>query len=88
MRKYSMSHKGNQKIVHIKIHAKPSSKKEIVTKISNDRYDISVKESAENNCANKRILEIVHSLYPKSVVRIVSGHHSSSKMVSVETSMI
>lgn len=70
--------------MYIKIRAKPGSRKEIVTKVSSDHYDISVVEPAENNYANKRILEIMRSLYPKTAVRMISGHHSPSKIISVD----
>ena len=44
--------------MYIKVKMKPASKKEMVEKVSNDHYNVSVKEKAENNkrwqCRNKR----------------------------------
>ena len=63
---------------------KPASKKETIEKVSEDHYDISVKEKAENNRANDKLLEIMRKLHPNSIVRIISGHHSPSKILSIE----
>jgi len=71
--------------MYLKIHTIPNSKKEIITKVSDDHYKIAVVEPAMNNRANKRIIEIVRKLFPQTIVKIVSGHHSPSKIVSVET---
>ena len=61
------------------------AKKELVTKRGPDSYDISVREPAERNLANRRVLELVARELGLSVgkVRIVSGHHSPSKILSV-----
>ena len=70
--------------MYIKIRAKTGAKNEIVNKISDDHYEISVKEPAENNRANRKILKIIRSLYPGSAVKVISGHHSPGKIVSIE----
>lgn len=64
---------------------KPASKKELVQRVSEDHYDVSVKEKAENNRANDRLLEIMRNEYPNSIVRIISGHHSPSKILSIDS---
>jgi uncharacterized protein YggU (UPF0235/DUF167 family) len=53
---------------------------------SADHFIISVKEKAERNMANARVLEIVaeHFKIPKNKVRIVNGHHHPSKLIIVE----
>jgi uncharacterized protein YggU (UPF0235/DUF167 family) len=71
-------------IKHIKIAAYPDSPKEAVKKLAPDRISIHTKELAEGNMANKRILEIVRSLYPGARIRMVSGHHAPHKIVSIE----
>ncbi len=71
--------------MYIKVKVKPNSKKEDIVRTSDDHYEISVKEKAENNRANSRLLEIMRKEYPESVIRIISGHHSSSKILSVDT---
>ncbi len=70
--------------MYIKIRIIPNSKKEKVDKVSEDHYKVSVKQKAENNMANTRLLEIMHTEYPNSVIRIISGHHSPSKILSIE----
>ena len=70
--------------MYIKVKVLAGGKKGIVEKESDDHYRISVKEKAENNQANKRILEIMHERFSNSQIRIISGHHSPSKILSVE----
>ncbi len=70
--------------MYIKVKIIAGAKKEVVEKVSEDHYTISVKEKAENNNANKRLLEIMHNEYPNSEIRLVSGHHSPSKILSIE----
>lgn len=70
--------------MYIKIRIFPNSKKEKIDKVSEDHYEVSVIQKAENNMANSRLLEIMHAKYPNSAIRIVSGHHSPSKILSIE----
>ncbi len=71
--------------MYIKVHVIAGAKKELVLKKSSDTYNISVKEPAEQNMANKRILELVADdlKIPRGKIRIVTGHHSPSKILSV-----
>lgn len=55
-----------------------------MVKESDDHYKISVKQKAENNNANDRILEIMHNEFPNSIIRIISGHHHPNKILSIE----
>ncbi|OGI57397.1 hypothetical protein A3B85_00010 [Candidatus Nomurabacteria bacterium RIFCSPHIGHO2_02_FULL_37_13] len=54
---------------------------------SDDHFEISVREKAERNMANNRVLELVarHFQVPKSKVRIVNGHHSPSKLLIIDS---
>jgi uncharacterized protein YggU (UPF0235/DUF167 family) len=70
--------------MYIKVKIIAGAKKEIVEKTSSDHYNVSVKEKAENNRANRRLLEIMHTKYPSSSIRLISGHHSPSKILSIE----
>ena len=70
--------------MYIKVKIKPNTKKEEVIKVSDDHYEISVKEKAENNMANRRLLEIMKKEYPNSSIRIISGHHSPSKILAID----
>jgi len=69
----------------IKVKVTAGAKKEEIKKKSEDTYIVSVREPAERNMANKRICEIVASLFGISVksVRIISGHQSPSKILSI-----
>lgn len=69
--------------MYIKLKVIPDSKTQKVEKLSEDSWKIWVKVPAENNAANTRVLEIVRDEYPNMSVRIVSGHHSPSKIVSI-----
>ncbi len=43
----------------IKVKVKPNSKEEKIEKISEEEYKISIKEPAENNKANKRVINMM-----------------------------
>jgi uncharacterized protein YggU (UPF0235/DUF167 family) len=71
--------------MYIKVKVVTEAKAEKVIQKSKDHFVISVKESAEQNRANRRILELVREFFPVyNNVRIVSGHHSPSKIISLE----
>lgn len=70
--------------MYIKVLVTPDAKHE---KIEEDGEEllISVREPAVGNRANNRVRELValHFGQPLSAVRILTGHHSRGKMVSV-----
>ena len=70
--------------IHVKVTA--GAGKESFKKIKEDHFIMSVKEKAENNLANKRVLELVAECFKVSLnkVRIVNGHHHPSKLLIVE----
>lgn len=51
-----------------------------------DHFVASVKEKAERNMANARVIELVAEYFkvPKSKVRIINGHHHPSKLLVIE----
>jgi len=71
--------------MYIKVKVQAGAKREVITKKSKDSYIISVKEPAERNLANKRICQIIASLFNVSIknVRIINGHQNPSKMLSI-----
>lgn len=69
--------------MYLKLKVIPDAKVEKVEKVSDDSWRIWVKVPAENNAANSRVLELVRQDFPGTSVRIVSGHHSPSKIVSI-----
>lgn len=70
--------------IHIKVKA--GVKKESFVKKTEDSFEISVREKAERNMANARVLELVaeHFKVPINKVRIINGHHHPSKLLVVE----
>jgi len=72
--------------MYIKVTVQAAAKKESFVKKSKDHFRISVKEKAERNMANTRVLELVaeHFQIPKNKVRIINGHHHPSKLLSLD----
>jgi len=72
--------------MYIKVKAFPSSKKESLIKETDDRFIIHIKEPSKRNLANKRIILLLAEYFKisKGKVRIISGHHSPSKIVSID----
>jgi len=73
------------KMTYIKVFVTPSAKREKVDEKKDETLAISVKEPATGNRANNRVREIVAVKFgkPISKVRILTGHHSRSKMISI-----
>ncbi|MDE2031272.1 MAG: DUF167 domain-containing protein [Patescibacteria group bacterium] len=71
--------------MYIKVKVKTEARKEEIEKINEDHYNISVKEKAVRNLANNRICEIMASIFgvKREAVRIINGHQSPSKLISV-----
>lgn len=61
------------------------SKNESIDRISEDSFFVRVKEKAEQNLANRRVLEIIAEYFKVTAkqVRIISGHHSPGKILSI-----
>jgi len=72
--------------MYIKVKAFPLSKKESVIKKSEDKFFVHIKDPAERNLANRRITVLLAEYFKisKGKVRIISGYHSPSKIVSVD----
>lgn len=72
--------------MYIKVVAKTQAKKESIVLKSKDHFEISVKEKAERNMANNRILEILAQYFkvPKGRVRIVNGHRHPHKLIFID----
>ena len=71
--------------MYVKVRVIAGAKKETVQEVSAGYFKISVREPAERNLANRRIVELVAAHYkilPKQV-RIISGHTSPSKILSI-----
>ena len=71
---------------YIKVKVETESRKEEVFEIKPDNFNIKVKEKAENNLANRRVLEILKGSFFKNAknLKIVSGHKKPSKILLAE----
>ena len=72
--------------MYIKVNVKAGAKRESVIKNADNRFEISVKEPAKQNLANKRIREILAEFYAVDIgnIRLINGHHSPRKLYAVE----
>ncbi len=71
-------------VMYIKVKVVARAKKEKVEEVSVDHLNIWVREAAERNMANERVLELIRSKYPGKAIRMISGHHSPSKIISID----
>lgn len=68
--------------IHVKVT--PNAKKEVFYQINNDHFEASVREPAKQNLANKRVIELIRKHFSNTTqIKIISGHHSPSKLISV-----
>jgi len=72
--------------VHIKVTVTPGAKKEHVKEISPGIFTLSVKVKAERNMANQRVRELLaeHFSVPVKKIRMIRGHRSNKKLISIE----
>ena len=72
--------------MYIKVHVMPGSRKETIEKTGDSSFTIAVREKAERNQANTRVraLMALHYRVSPSNVRILTGHRSPVKMLSID----
>lgn len=72
--------------MYIRVVVSPGAKKERIERLGSDHFNVSVKEKAERNAANQRMLEVLSAFFgiPTSRLKIVTGHHSRNKIINVE----
>jgi len=72
--------------MYVRVHVAPGSKREQIAEGKEGILLITVREPAEGNQANKRVRELValRLLLPLSKVRILSGHHSPTKLLTID----
>lgn len=73
--------------MYIKVKVFPGQKKESFDMVGESRFEARVRLPAERNLANNRVLELAAIHYGITVkkVRIISGHQSPSKILSVQS---
>lgn len=72
--------------MYVSVKAVPNAKKEKIEKISNTEFVISVKEKAERNLANRKIVEVLsnHFNIALNKIKLVGGHRSYKKVFSID----
>ncbi|MFA5838838.1 MAG: DUF167 domain-containing protein [Candidatus Paceibacterota bacterium] len=70
-------------ITRIKVHS--DSKKTKIEKLSENRFEVWVKEKAENNFANEGMIELLSEYLnkPKNKIIIISGHKRPNKTIEI-----
>lgn len=70
--------------MYLKVFVVADAKRESIVK-RDKALEITVREPAQQNRANTRVREIVAERFgvPLSQVRIISGHHTGAKMLSL-----
>ncbi len=73
--------------MYIKVHVVADAKKEEVIVEKKDHLKIFVREKAERNMANTRVCELVarYLAVPVKSVRIINGHHTTQKLLSIHS---
>jgi uncharacterized protein YggU (UPF0235/DUF167 family) len=71
--------------MYIRVKVFPDAKKEVLKETGGLRYEVRVRVPAERNLANTRVREVFagHFGLPVGLVRIVSGHTSPNKILSI-----
>ncbi len=69
--------------MYIKVRVIAGAKKEVFTQKSPDHFEVSVKEPAEQNRANRRILSLFQTHFGIKDIHLISGHHSPSKILGI-----
>lgn len=72
--------------MYIRVTVTPGARKETIEETGDASFAITVREPAAQNLANTRVRELLarHFSVPANQVRILTGHRSRSKMVSIE----
>lgn len=72
--------------MYVSVRVLAGAKEERLKEQANGRLSVAVKEPAERNLANRRVLALVaaHFGVPLNKVHLVSGHHSPSKILDVD----
>lgn len=71
--------------MYIKVRVRTDAKKESITETGEQRLDVAVREPAQQNRANRRVVQLVAEHYGVTPgnVRIISGQRSHTKMFAV-----
>ena len=69
--------------IHLKVAV--GVKKEKLVEKDSTHFEVSVREKPERNLANKKVLQLISKHFQIEVkkVRIINGHHSTSKILDI-----
>lgn len=71
--------------MYLKVQVFPESREEYVKEVTPGTVSVAVREKAERGLANRRGLELLTAHFGTGKrVRLVSGHHSPHKIISVD----
>jgi uncharacterized protein YggU (UPF0235/DUF167 family) len=71
--------------MYVRVRVKAGARKERIEQVSETEWQMAVREPAERNLANGKIRELLagaYSVRPEDV-RIITGHHSPTKIFDV-----
>lgn len=73
--------------MYVRVKVTPSARKERVHARTETEFEMQVREPASRNLANMRVRELLADIYriPVSSVRMVTGHHSPTKVFDITT---
>ncbi len=73
-------------MMYIKVKVTPESKRDILQRIHEESFKISVTDKANHNLANKKTLELLarHLAVPTKNLRIITGHRKPQKIIYVK----
>ena len=71
-------------LIHVKVF--PDAKRQSIEQTTDHTLRIFVREPAERNQANKKVLELVADFYnlPKNHLRMITGHRSLKKIIQIQ----
>lgn len=71
--------------MYLHVTVTPGAKRERIAERSADAFEIAVREKAERNLANTRVREILAARFAVALsqVRIISGHRSHKKIITI-----
>ena len=70
--------------MYIHVRIKTKQKIDSVEKISDTKYVVCVKEESKQNRANQKMIELLRVHLGVTDIKIVSGHHSPSKLLALK----
>lgn len=71
--------------MYVEARVTPGARKERFVKLDDTHYELAVREPAERNLANTRVRELIAEAYgvPVGEVKIIAGHRSPKKVISI-----